>query len=541
MKSTTKPVMTGKEKTSKKINANSPHRSRLYNDQSKFLRLERAIGNRAIGQLIQAKLTIGSPNDKYEQEADRVADEVMRMPDPRLQRQPENEEEGETFQTKPLAEQITPLVQRQEKFPEQEEPVQTEFKDGEMLQRVCPECEEEQSLQRQHEEEEEEELQAKERPDQTPEVTPDLESRIASLHGGGQPLSPSSRAFFEPHFGQNFSHVRIHSGTCAADIARAVNARAFTLGRDVVFGAGQYQPDSTDGMRLLAHELTHTLQQGKKRNYSSYIQRISDSKPLSLLNIPKPVIRKTSSGLFVTVYFGQNQFLPIGDNFNAVLFLLQHIEDILPPIKVDAHASTEGGPEYNWELSKKRRNTVIDILTPLIPSELKFSGYPWGDYLSQVRDIGMSKEERTSKMLRDRRVEIFGVWKPSSMKKLLAVPESVVEKPPEKPAEEVDFNKKLMRFKDVKSFKGPTLMEMLEQTEIVKFFNKTRKYFIAFVDKMTEKLGLPENIRDAIREAIPDFRELTHMAIDKAVENIPDKAKREAARATLRTLLELRP
>lgn len=60
----------------------------------------------------QAKLTIGKPNDKYEQEADRVADQVMRMPDPSLQRQPEAEEEEETVQAKPLANQITPLMQR---------------------------------------------------------------------------------------------------------------------------------------------------------------------------------------------------------------------------------------------------------------------------------------------------------------------------------------------------------------------------------------------------------------------------------------------
>jgi len=84
-----------------------------------------------IGQIlrnntVQAKLTIGQPNDKYEQEADRVADEVMSMPDPKLQRQENPEEEEEPLQTKPLAEGITPLVQRQEEpEEEEEEPVQT--------------------------------------------------------------------------------------------------------------------------------------------------------------------------------------------------------------------------------------------------------------------------------------------------------------------------------------------------------------------------------------------------------------------------------
>jgi len=73
---------------------------------------------RSIGA--QAKLTIGQPNDKYEQESDRVADQVMAKPEPRLQRQPENKEEEETVQAKSLADQITPLVQRQKEPPEEE-------------------------------------------------------------------------------------------------------------------------------------------------------------------------------------------------------------------------------------------------------------------------------------------------------------------------------------------------------------------------------------------------------------------------------------
>lgn len=357
----------------------------------------------------------------------------------------------------------------------------------------------------------------------------------------GQPLDESTREFMESRFGgHDFSQIRIHYDTNAAESAQAIKARAYTVGQDIVFAPGQYRPSTQGGRRLLAHELTHTLERAAQKNNSSYIQRAIDSEPLSLFYIPKPIIEKTPRGLFIIVYFGQDKSLPIGDNYKAVMSLIQYIEDIKSPIIVDAHASTEGGSDYNWKLSERRRDTVIGILTPFIPSELKFSGYPWGDYLSHVRDIGLSKEERSSKMSRDRRVEISVFWKPISLKKALAVPKSVVEKPVEKPEEEIDFNKKLMGFKDVDFFKGPTLMEALEKTSIVKFFNKKRKYFVDFVDMMTEKLGLPEIIRDAIREAIPDFRELTYEAIDKVVKNIPDKPEREAARAALRKLLELR-
>jgi hypothetical protein len=186
---------------------------------------------------IQAKLVVGQPGDKYEQEADRVADEVMRIPESQVQRQPEEEEEEGLLQTKPLAEQITPLVQRQ----------------------VEPE----------KEEEDEELIQAKIARDVPPEVTPATSSGIQSLQGGGRSLSESERSFFEPRFGADFSSVRVHDDTRAAGIAQSVNARAFTLGRDVVFGAGEYSPDEMTGKKLFAHELTHVVQQRKLGGQSS--------------------------------------------------------------------------------------------------------------------------------------------------------------------------------------------------------------------------------------------------------------------------------
>jgi hypothetical protein len=82
------------------------------------------------------------------------------------------------------------------------------------------------------------------------------------LRSPGQPLDLATSAFFEPRFAHDFSQVRVHTDTKAAESARAVNARAYTVGRDVVFGAGQYAPRTAAGDRLLAHELTHVAQQG---------------------------------------------------------------------------------------------------------------------------------------------------------------------------------------------------------------------------------------------------------------------------------------
>jgi hypothetical protein len=89
------------------------------------------------------------------------------------------------------------------------------------------------------------------------------------LRSPGQPLDPSTRAIMEPRFNHDFSRVRIHADARAAESAHAVDARAYTVGRDVVFGSGQYAPRTSSGQRLLAHELTHVVQQAPYEQWSS--------------------------------------------------------------------------------------------------------------------------------------------------------------------------------------------------------------------------------------------------------------------------------
>ncbi len=172
----------------------------------------------------QAHLKIGRPADKYEQEADRLAEAVMRMPEPGV-----SEDAA-----------ISEGVQRPR------------------IQRVCSKCDEEL---RRHPEEEEGIFQSQKAPGGTLAVTSELEAGLDAVRGGGQPLPEFVRAFFEPRFGYDFSQVRVHTDPRAAASARAVNALAYTVGRDVVFGSGQYAPRTSAGQRLLAHELTHVLQQ----------------------------------------------------------------------------------------------------------------------------------------------------------------------------------------------------------------------------------------------------------------------------------------
>ena len=261
-------------------NALTPSTSQIDRSANQPLGVQQVLGNQAAQRMIQPKLTVSQPNDKFEQEADRVADQVMRMPEPypkgiktfksqppqiqracatckeEIQRQPMEEMEEETIQTKPLSDQATSLIQRQVDPEEDEEAIQL---------KMLPSTS---SVQRQPLEEEEE-LQAKELPGHTPVVTPQIQDQISSLRGGGKPLPQSVRAFFEPRFNADFSAVRMHNSAKAAETARSINARAFTLGQDIVFGKND--PNTGEGRRLLAHELTHVLQQvgGKQPTYQS--------------------------------------------------------------------------------------------------------------------------------------------------------------------------------------------------------------------------------------------------------------------------------
>jgi hypothetical protein len=165
-----------------------------------------AINAAAFLAALQPKLTIGAVNDPLEHEADRVAGQVMRMPPPEI------------------SAAVAPQVSRK-----------------------CAECEEEEKLQKEA---------------ATAEAGYVPESVHEVLRSPGQPLDTATRAFFEPRFGYDFSRIRIHADGEASATARALQARAYTLGRDVVFGAGEYAPSTAQGKRLLAHELTHVLQQG---------------------------------------------------------------------------------------------------------------------------------------------------------------------------------------------------------------------------------------------------------------------------------------
>jgi hypothetical protein len=174
----------------------------------------------------QAKLTVGPTDDVYEKEADAMADKVMRV---------SNHEE--TLQSKP---KIT------------------------TIQRNCAACEKEEEERAQRKESGEAESEA-------PSIVHDV------IHsGGGNKLDTDTRGFMENRFGYDFSSVKIHNNTVAAKSAQSINALAYTSGNNIVFNQGEYSPGTDSGKKLLAHELTHVVQQDHGGAHKK-IQRVTDA------------------------------------------------------------------------------------------------------------------------------------------------------------------------------------------------------------------------------------------------------------------------
>jgi Domain of unknown function (DUF4157) len=199
----------------------------------------------------QAKLSVSQPGDAYEQEADKVAQEVMGMGDLSLQQERTPHAEH-NLQRKPVGAFITPLIQRSEISEEEEEEETLQMKSIGNF-----------AIQREElpEEEEEELVQAKyllqRVGDSDLAAGNDISSKLHSRQGGGSPLADSVRSFMEPRFRVDFSHVKVHSDGEAVQMVRDVGAQAFAYGNDVYFGAGK----SPGNDELTAHELTHVVQQ----------------------------------------------------------------------------------------------------------------------------------------------------------------------------------------------------------------------------------------------------------------------------------------
>ncbi len=232
----------GSFKPAKKNKKDNNNNNNLYdisriNSSNSINHLQRSIGNQAVQRLmhvdggfdfeiaIQPKLKVSRPGDSYEQEADRAADEVMKM---------------------------------SSSSPESNAKLSMSPANNAQLDRKCSGCQ-------MNEEEGKEKLTVSRKPSSNSsdlEASDEIAEQINNIRtSSGSLLDSSTREVMESRFGHDFSKVRIHTGEMAHRSANNVNALAYTIGDDIVFEEGQYQPDTSAGRRLLAHELTHVVQQ----------------------------------------------------------------------------------------------------------------------------------------------------------------------------------------------------------------------------------------------------------------------------------------
>ncbi|MEM7084573.1 MAG: DUF4157 domain-containing protein [Bacteroidota bacterium] len=386
---------------------------------------------------VQAKLSIGKPNDKYEHEADAVADQVVakskkqgtsffpRTQSPLIQKLPfeevQKQEKAEEIQEKPIAQSITPVaqlaaeeeeniqekcsaceaeeqqdqVQSTEKLQHKEEVTQDQHKGevtqdqhkGETVQKKCSKCEAKEKGEKKIQTSKGDVVQQKE--GGHGDSSSKIESSLKSSKGGGSPMDPTTRQQMESGFGADFGNVRIHTNSTSIQMNQGLGAQAFTNGNDIYFNQGKYQPKSNDGQHLLAHELTHVIQQ--KGSSQSKIQRATCT------NDPATAPSSGMSGCSTNTSRPNNpnstlNFSSGGSGLSSSaktslsgIAAKWHADARNDTIRIDSYASCDGSPSPNWKLSCSRTKAVEAELkapsdgTPGIPNTAIFKKFSHGE------------------------------------------------------------------------------------------------------------------------------------------------------------------
>jgi outer membrane protein OmpA-like peptidoglycan-associated protein len=275
---------------------------------------------RALSYGAQPKLTVSEAGDPFEIEADRVADRVMRA------------------EHAPISLSSAGHVHRK-------------CAACEAGGHSCPKCEEEALVQRQHD---------------GAAVTPTVDDAFGSGLRSGFALPVTDRRFYEARMGHDFGDVRIHTGAAADSSARQIGARAFTRGRDVAFAEGEYQPASAAGRHLLAHELTHVVQQ---RSISRSVQRAPGPDTAEIersKRTPGQVAGTVSPPSFSLYNFAINESALKARHYDALDELGDLISrGVIANVHLTGHADSTGDMAINDPLSNDRATSVQAYLTVL--------------------------------------------------------------------------------------------------------------------------------------------------------------------------------
>jgi hypothetical protein len=257
--------------------------------------------------VIQTKLAINKSGDQYEQEADCISEQVMRMPEPQLQR-------------------------------------------ACACGGACPKCQTEQPG-REHESLQTKRVQAS---DTGQIAAPPIVHEV--LRSPGQSLDTATRAFMEQRFGHDFSRVRVHTGAAAEQSARDVNAHAYTMGQNIVFGSGRFAPGTHQGRWLIAHELTHVVQQ-KGSPSREIIRRLSPrDESFVIRGLPADSAERTKF-----VFFNLNDAtVPESERDKIETFATENRS--ASNINLYGYASEEGDERENTDLISDRLESVRSAL-----------------------------------------------------------------------------------------------------------------------------------------------------------------------------------
>ena len=320
---------------------------------TEILRFQSTVGNQAVQQLlqsgqdatpnplpIQAKLEVGAINDRYEQEADRIAASV----------------------TSKTSNAVQPKIQRRYKNDKPSE--QPQPKRSDLLGATA--------------------------------VEPEVEARIAQVRGRGQPMGDDVRTDLEHKFGADFSGVRIHANLEADVLNRSLEARAFTTGQDIFFRQGEYQPGSQQGKQLLAHELTHVRQQSGSQT-NAPIQRKSDKLPTK-----DTLSQQAKSNSFRSLFSSTtySKVLQAIDEYHKVTSSTDYMQQLHQLVKIHNlltqwqinHGETTGvGGTKDGD---KRRTVLHSLRTSFLPDET-------ADVYAQAKTANVNVDVGTLQQLLD--------------------------------------------------------------------------------------------------------------------------------------------
>lgn len=342
-----------------------------------------------------------------------------------------------------------------------------------------------------------------------PTIVPPIVHEV--LRSPGQPLDPATKPFMESRFGHDFSQVRVHTDAKAAESAQAVNALAYTVGRDVVFGAGQYTPGTTVGKRLLAHELTHILQQNAENPQASsgpmrigapqdryeseadraastalgnrgvaahLIQHAPSIQRSDGLRLPElsfrlrpPPFRLTDTGeRHFRVYFDKGIYIipRFGESETIERVAEIHLSDPSLHVVLEGHASTEGPTEFNRRLSENRATAVKMLLIARGVAASRIRERGLGESEPAVEETASDPRALEEQRQQNRRVEIFIVSVPTlAPPRLLPTMEEllrIIDDPTRTP-EERDLARALRDIGPSEAGRSSTLEDLVERVK----------------------------------------------------------------------------